>query len=65
MLQAMLAKKAIDMILKKMMEKREIKKLRKYVEEDNELDVQIKQANKTIAMQGKFREELAKDVAIL
>ena len=65
MLQAMLAKKAIDMILKKMMEKREIKKLRKYVEEDNELDVQIKQANKTIAKQGKYIEELEKDVAIL
>lgn len=65
MLQAMLAKKAIDMILKKMMQKREIKNLRKYVEEDNELDVQIKQANKTIAKQGKYIEELEKDVAIL
>ena len=65
MIQGLIAKKAIDMILKKMMEKREIKKLRKYVEEDNELDVQIKQANKTIAKQGKYIEELEKDVAIL
>ena len=65
MLQAMLAKKAIDMILKKMMEKREIKKLRKYVEEDNELDVQMKQLQKTVAKQGKYIEELEKEVAIL
>ena len=47
MLQAMLAKKAIDIILKKVMEKREIKKLRKYVEDDNELDIQVKQMQMT------------------
>ena len=41
MLQAMIAKKAIDIILKKVMEKREIKKLRKYVEEPNDADERI------------------------
>ena len=65
MLQAMIAKKAIDIILKKVMEKREIKKLRKYVEEDNELDIQVRQMQKTIRKQGKYIEELEKNVAIL
>ena len=65
MLQAMLAKKAIDIILKKVMEKREIKKLRKYVEDDNELDIQVKQMQKTISKQGKYIEELEKEVALL
>ena len=39
--------------------------MRKYVEEDNELDIQVKQIQKSIAKQGKYVEELEKDVAIL
>ena len=62
MLQGFIAKKAIDVILKKVMEKREINKLRKYVEEDNELDIQIKQLQKTISKQGKYIEELEKEL---
>ena len=46
MLQGLIAKKTIDIILKQVMKKREINKLRKYVEEDNELDVQMKQLQK-------------------
>tara|TARA_R100001443_G_C3330216_1_gene172144 strand:- start:111 stop:404 length:294 start_codon:yes stop_codon:yes gene_type:complete len=65
MIQGLIAKKAIDIILKKVMEKREVKKLRKYVEEDNELDIQVKQMQKTISKQGKYIEELEKNVAIL
>ena len=65
MLQNLLAKKAIDIVLKKVMEKREVKKLRKYVEEDNELDIQVRQLQKTIRKQGKYIEELEKNVAIL
>jgi cytidylate kinase len=65
MIQGLIAKKAIDIILKKVMEKREVKKLRKYVEEDNELDIQVKQMQKTMAKQGKYIEELEKNVAIL
>jgi predicted RNase H-like nuclease (RuvC/YqgF family) len=65
MLQAMMAKKVIDVLLKRIMEKREVKKLRKYVEEDNELDIQVKQLQKTIAKQGRIIEELEKDNAIL
>ena len=45
--------------------KREIKKLRKYVEDDNELDIQVKQMQKTISKQGKYIEELEKEVALL
>ena len=51
MLQALIAKKAIDIILKKIMKQRELKNLRKYVEEDNELDIQVRQMQKTIAKQ--------------
>ena len=65
MLQAMVAKKVIEMILKRVMEKRAIKNMRKYVEEENELDVQMKQLQKTVAKQGKYIEELEKNVAIL
>ena len=65
MIQGLIAKKAIDIILKKVMEKREVKKLRKYVEEDNELDIQVRQMQKTISKQGKYIEELEKNVAIL
>lgn len=65
MLQGLIAKKTIDIILKQVMKKREISKLRKYVEEDNELDVQMKQLQKTVAKQGKYIEELEKEVAIL
>ena len=54
MLQAMMAKKIVDIILKKVMEKREVRKLRRYVEEDNELDIQVRQLNKTISKQGKY-----------
>ena len=65
MLQGLIAKKAIDVILKKVMEKREINKLKKYVEEDNELDIQVKQLQKTVAKQGKYKEVLEKNVAKL
>lgn len=65
MLQGLIAKKAIDVILKKVMQKRELKKLRKYVEEDNELDIQMKQLQKTVAKQGRYIEELEKNLAII
>tara|TARA_R100000781_G_scaffold106174_1_gene70172 strand:+ start:65 stop:274 length:210 start_codon:yes stop_codon:yes gene_type:complete len=65
MIQAFVAKKLIDVALKKIMKAREIKNLRKYVEEDNELDIQMKQLQKKIDLQGKYIEELEKDVAIL
>ena len=65
MIQGMIIKKVIDVVLKKIMEKHKLDKLQKYVEEDNELDVQVKQLQKTISKQGKYIEELEKDVAVL
>ena len=65
MIQAFVAKKLIDVALKKVMKAREIKRLRDYVEKDNELDIQMKQVQKTISKQGKYIEELEKDVAII
>ena len=65
MIQAFVAKKLIDVALKKIMKAREIKNLRKYVEEDNELDIQMRQAQKNMNKAGKCIEELEKDIAIL
>ena len=79
MLQALVAKKVIEMVLKKVMEKRAIKNMRKYVEETNELDVKVKDLenenvilmkqmnvmNKKIDKYSKYIEELEKNVAIL
>ena len=42
MLQGILIKKVIDVVLKKIMEKHNLNKLQKYVEEDNELDIKVK-----------------------
>ena len=65
MIQAFVAKKLINVALKKIMKAREIKNLRKYVEEDNELDLHVRQLQKQTAKQGKYIEELEKDVAVL
>ena len=46
MIQAFIAKKIIDVVIKKVMKKREVKKMRKYVEEDNELDIAVKDLTK-------------------
>ena len=42
-----------------------LNKIMKYVDEPNELDIQVKQMQKTISKQGKYIEELEKEVAIL
>ena len=65
MIQGLIVKKVIDIILKKVMEKREVKKLRKYVEEDNELDLITKVHGKALDKYGRTIEDLEKDVAIL
>ena len=48
MIQGMIAKKAIDIILKKVMKNREMKKMRKYIEEENELDIAVKDLNNRV-----------------
>ena len=42
-----------------------LNKIMKYVDEPNEVDIQVKQIQKTISKQGRYIEELEKEVAIL
>ena len=57
--------KIIGKITDKVLKARELKRLKDYVEKDNELDIQMKQQQKTISKQGKYIEEIEKKVAIL
>jgi len=52
-------------IIKAIKRKIDLKKIDKYVNKPNELDIQIKQQQKIISKQGRYIEELEKDVAIL
>ena len=65
MLQGLVLKKVIDIVLKRVMQKNELRKLRKYVEEDNELDLQIRAHAKSLDKYGRYIEEIEQDVAIL
>ena len=65
MLQGLLVKKVIGIVIKKIMEKSELRKMRKYVEEDNELDIQMKQAQKSLNKYGRTLENVEKDIANL
>ncbi len=65
MIQAMIAKKVIEVVIKKIATKHKLNKLQKYVEQDNELDIQMKQVKKNLNKYGKYIEELEKDNAIL
>ena len=65
MLQAFILKRVAGAILKKVMEKREIKKLKAYVEEPNELDMITKMHGKALDKYGRNIENLEKDVAKL
>ena len=65
MLQAFIMKRIAGAIIKKVMAKRELKKMKEYVEEDNELDIQMKQVQKNSSKNSKYIEELEKEVAIL
>jgi len=56
MLQAFIAKRVLGAVIKKVMEKREIKKLRKYVEEDNELDIKVIDLENSLAILNKHIE---------
>tara|TARA_R110002012_G_scaffold140794_1_gene298440 strand:- start:912 stop:1193 length:282 start_codon:yes stop_codon:yes gene_type:complete len=57
----MVAKRVIKAIKHKI----DLNKIDKYVNKPNELDLQMKQARKTINKQGKYIEELEKKVAII
>ena len=65
MIQGMIIKLIFNAIMKKINEKHNLNKMDKYVNEDNELDVQMKQQQKTIGRQGKTIEENEKEIAIM
>ena len=65
MLQGLIVKKVIDVVLKRIMEKHNLKKMQKYVEEDNELDIQMNQARKSLNKHGRTLENVEKDIAKL
>ena len=69
MIQGLIGKKVLAFVLKQVMKaiskKWDLDKMRSYVEDDNELDIQIRQQQKTISKQGQYIEELEKDVAML
>jgi hypothetical protein len=50
MLQGLIVKKIIDVVLKRVMEKSALKNMRKYVEEDNELDVKVRELEKKMVI---------------
>tara|TARA_Y100000593_G_C4308376_1_gene336993 strand:- start:785 stop:1036 length:252 start_codon:yes stop_codon:yes gene_type:complete len=63
MIQAFVIKKILNIVFKKIQEKHNLKKLQKYVEEENELDIKVKQLTKTVNKYGKYIEDLEKDYA--
>ena len=65
MLGQFIAKKVAGAVIKKVMEKRAIKKMREYVEQPNELDVQVRVLQKSNAKLSKEHEEMQKEIAIL
>ena len=65
MLQAFIMKRIAGAIIKKVMAKRAIKKMQQYVEKPNELDIQIKQVQKTQNKHGRTLENVEKDIAQL
>jgi 23S rRNA G2445 N2-methylase RlmL len=48
MLQGLIIKKIIDVVIKRIMAKSELRKMRKYVEEDNELDIKVREIGKKL-----------------
>ena len=52
-------------IFKAIKHNRELKKIDDYVNKPNEIDIQMKQQQKTISKQGKTTEEHDKDIAIM
>ena len=68
MIQGIIIKKVLDLVMKQLMKKVKLEKFDKildYVEKPNDLDKHMKQSYKNIAKQGRYIEELEKDVAIL
>jgi hypothetical protein len=60
-----LTKIIITRIFKGLKRYSDLRKIDKYVNKPNELDKQIQQQQKTIIKQGKYLEEIHKDVAVM
>ena len=65
MIRIWLGKIVAKRVIKAIKYKVDLKKIDKYVNKPNELDIQMKQIHKTVMKQGKTIEELEKDNAIL
>ena len=65
MLQGMIVKKVLDLFLKQLLKQFKLDKIQKYVEEPNELDLQLKVLQKKVNKYAKVIEDLEKTVAFL
>tara|TARA_Y100001973_G_C5026448_1_gene245810 strand:+ start:155 stop:433 length:279 start_codon:yes stop_codon:yes gene_type:complete len=65
MIQGMIAKKVLELVIKKIEKRFDLGSILKYVKEPNELDIAYKQSQKTISKQGKYIEQLEVKVAHL
>ena len=65
MIGKLIGKKLLGTIAKQVLKDKVVQNIQKYVEEPNEVDIQVKQLRKVVNRQGMYIEELEKDVAIL
>ena len=59
-----IGKMVANRVIKAIKHKIDLKKIDKYVNKPNELDIQIKQQQKTISKQGKYIEEVEKETGL-
>ena len=64
-MQALIVKLLINAIIKSLNKRFDLRNIKEYVEEDNELDIKMKTALKNVRKNAKYIEELEKDVANL
>ena len=64
-MQALIIKFFINTIIKALNKRFNLNNIKSYVEDDNELDIKMKTALKSLSKSAKYIEELEKDVAIL
>ena len=65
MIPVFISKRIVTWGLKKIFQRRQMKRIRDYVEKENEVDIQLRQAKKAISKQGRYIEEMEKEIAML
>ena len=65
MIQAFFAKKMVETVMNKIIEKPEIKRMRKYVEEENNLDIGLRATRKQLSRLRNLMEKIELTVAKL